>query len=448
MSHSASRHYPNPNIHHAASSSLSSSASEAKQKEISIDELVQRHLPQLLKQITADFPLRSQQAGSDAAGEDPTAYEGYAGVAWMFLQLDAAKIGSYRKDAMSYALQAAKLYEAIHAGSNHAPRVTFYCGAGGIYSIFTLATLLNAGSDAKVALQKLLSLKNQVQSNALPDEILYGRAGYMHCLLLMQAHINQFGPPELKEDLPVIRSAIDETFDAIIQRGCAFKGKSSRCPMMWSWHDTKYLGGAHGVTGILYMLLQCRWRFESSASKSSELRSLVLSTLDYCLSIRMPSGNFPSSEKEREPDDRLVQWCHGAPGLALACIQAHEVLGEKKYLHPAEELAEVIWERGLLRKGLGLCHGIGGNALVFLKLHCATSVSKYLSHARSFARFALESSHAAELAEKPDEPSSLGNGRAGFVCFLAEAMRLSTASVEKSMKASAVCFPGMDLLAE
>jgi hypothetical protein len=447
MSHSASRHYPNPATTGAGSaSSKAAPSAEEKQKEAAIDDLVKRHLPGLLEAIQVDFPLRSQSAVSDADREDPTAYEGDAGIAWMFLQLDAAQLGSsYRKEALQYAVQAAKIYEAEQAGSRHPPRVTFYCGAGGIYSILTLAILVNGSSDGKAAIQQLLSLKNQVQSKELPDEILYGRAGYMHSLLLVQAHINKSGSSELKEALPALRSAIDETFDAIIARGCAFKDKSSRCPMMWSWHDSKYLGGAHGVTGILYMLLQCRWRFEASAAKSAELRSLVLSTLDYCLSIRLPSGNFPSSEKDSEPSDRLVQWCHGAPGLALACLQAHEVLGEKKYVQPAQELGEVIWERGLLRKGIGLCHGIGGNALVFLKLLAATGDAKYLCYASSFARFALESSHAAELAEQPDEPSSLGNGRAGFVCFLAEAMKL-TAAKGKSAKQSSVCFPGMDLL--
>jgi hypothetical protein len=125
------------------------------------------------------------------------------------------------------------------------------------------------------------------------------------------------------------------------------------------------------------MLMQAPWRFAHSA----RLRALVLSTLDYCLSLRFESGNFPSSEKD-DPDDRLVQWCHGAPGLAFACIKAAAVFGEAKYITAAEELGEVVWNRGLLKKGLGgLCHGIGGNAYVFLKLHEATGDKKHLERA-------------------------------------------------------------------
>jgi len=52
------------------------------------------------------------------------------------------------------------------------------------------------------------------------------------------------------------------------------------------------------------------WRFTGDGSDASRLRQLVLGTLDYCLSIRLESGNFPSSEADDEdymPSDKLVQ---------------------------------------------------------------------------------------------------------------------------------------------
>ena len=45
------------------------------------------------------------------------------------------------------------------------------------------------------------------------------------------------------------------------------------------------------------------------------------------------------------------QWCHGAPGLAFACIKAYELWHDAKYLQVARESAEVVWQRGLLKKG-------------------------------------------------------------------------------------------------
>lgn len=64
------------------------------------------------------------------------------------------------------------------------------------------------------------------------------------------------------------------------------------------------------MTGILYILMLAHWRFTAARDPSSRMRQLVLGTLDYCCSIRLPSGNFPSSEHDEEdyePSDKLVQ---------------------------------------------------------------------------------------------------------------------------------------------
>ena len=29
-----------------------------------------------------------------------------------------------------------------------------------------------------------------------------------------------------------------------------------QCPLMYEWHEKKYLGAAHGIAGILYLLMQ------------------------------------------------------------------------------------------------------------------------------------------------------------------------------------------------
>jgi hypothetical protein len=51
-------------------------------------------------------------------------------------------------------------------------------------------------------------------------------------------------------------------------------------------------------------------------------------------------------------------------------VKAHEVLGSStgSYLAAASRAADTLWERGLLRKGVGLCHGIAGNGYAFLSL--------------------------------------------------------------------------------
>jgi hypothetical protein len=54
----------------------------------------------------------------------------------------------------------------------------------------------------------------------------------------------------------------------------------------------------------------------------SELNNLVRPTIDYLQGIRFPSDNFPSSLGN--DTDRLVQWCHGAPGVVFLFAEAYK----------------------------------------------------------------------------------------------------------------------------
>eukprot|EP00983_Pelagomonas_calceolata_P131610 1161795-Pelagomonas_calceolata.AAC.7 len=50
-----------------------------------------------------------------------------------------------------------------------------------------------------------------------------------------------------------------------------------------------------------------------------------------------------------------VHWCHGAPGAVFLLCKAHEVFGGggkgAAYLPAACRAGEVVWARGILRKG-------------------------------------------------------------------------------------------------
>lgn len=111
-------------------------------------------------------------------------------------------------------------------------------------------------------------------------------------------------------------------------------------------------------------------------------------------------------------DDRLVQWCHGAPGPLLLFVRAFEVLKDARYLAWAETASDVVWERGLLQKGVGLCHGVSGNAYCFLALHRATGNARFLQRALQFALAADDLS--IRQASRPDHPWSLFEGAAGL----------------------------------
>ena len=40
-----------------------------------------------------------------------------------------------------------------------------------------------------------------------------------------------------------------------------------------------------------------------------------------------------------------------------------------KYLVAARSGGELVWQRGLIKKGPGLCHGVAGNGYTFLHLY-------------------------------------------------------------------------------
>ena len=122
-------------------------------------------------------------------------------------------------------------------------------------------------------------------SSGLPDELLYGRVGYLYCLLYLRQEIGDSAVPTI-----IIRKVVE----AVLRSGQAMaRATKSRSALMFSWHDKVYIGAAHGLAGILTMLLQAR-HYVTPA----EMEELIRPSVDYVLNMQMDSGNFPSSKGE------------------------------------------------------------------------------------------------------------------------------------------------------
>lgn len=146
--------------------------------------------------------------------------------------------------------------------------------------------------------------------------------------------------------------------------------------------------------------------------------------------LQESDGNFPialGSEKKRNTEKRLVHWCHGAPGAIYVLLKAYQIFHDEKYLNACVKAADLVWEKGLLRKGPGICHGVAGNGYVFLMLYKITHNERYLYCAKQFARFLQDSTFLRE-ANKPDRPFSLYEGLAGTVCFLIDLLNIDSAA--------------------
>ncbi|CAH0701826.1 unnamed protein product [Spodoptera exigua] len=335
---------------------------------------------------------------------DNTVYTGSAGLALFYFMC------SLKSDSSHEMLQAALDYIDIEKLKGR--KISFLCGDAGPLAIATVISykldtehIEHKLPDYKTLALRLTSLISLL--NESPDELLYGKSGYLYALLFVNKHISG------KEIIPV--NHITKVIDSILNTGKQFAiAMKSESPLLWNWHEKVYFGAAHGMAGILYMLLQAR-----SYINIKDIRKYIKPTLDWLMNQRFQSGNFPSSMGSNS-GDKLVQWCHGAPGFVPLCILAHQVFDEEKYMKIAQQCGEVIWQRGLCTKGYSICHGVSGNAYAFIQLYQATKKPEYLYRACCFMEWCAVARLGTEL-HHPDRPASLFEGLIGRL-YLSEEM--------------------------
>ena len=126
--------------------------------------------------------------------------------------------------------------------------------------------------------------------------------------------------------LTLARNIVDES------KSYAARHPQYHVPLLWKWHDSIYLGSAHGIVGILSTLLSVASLERQALDREMNFTSLVRICIQRLDSFCWPSGNLDSSISARHSVDRLVQWCHGAPGHVMLLIKAARVLGDSAWL--------------------------------------------------------------------------------------------------------------------
>ena len=142
----------------------------------------------------------------------------------------------------------------------------------------------------------------------------------------------------------------------------------------------------------------------------------------------------------------LDRWCHGAPAVLILLSTVIKQYGSLAHNPPfslprnVEDSARValsrggklVYDKGLLRKGVGLCHGVGGT--VYALLAVSDVLDAGLTDPSEWSWF-LRAVHIAQLAASyerltkkgemsiPDRPNSLYEGVAGMCCAWAEVLR-------------------------
>jgi lantibiotic modifying enzyme len=372
-----------------------SSASPLLTNDKLTNERIESAARQLLQLL--ESKLRSKHEIDES---DVSVYTGTSGYALLYYFL-------FRKTSDEKYLKACQSYASMSLTKRGNGRVTFLCGDVGPLAVTALSQ--SAAGDLNAAMKSIQQIVAFLPAvldlnSRLPDELLYGRTGYLCAINFLRQQIPAAGTGLLTDDI------VRQVLVSIIESGrrTALQCKSES-PLMYFWHDSPYVGAAHGLCGIMYHLL-----LNDRLLLKEELETLIRPALNYLLTLRFPSGNIRSSCGKDA--DRLVHWCHGAPGLVYTLTEGFRVFGDGKYLEAALLSGDVIWSRGLLKKGYGLCHGVAGNAYAFLNLFHVTGDQKHLHRAVAFAEFCSEyGSHGCRVA---DCPWSLFEGLAGIVYFM------------------------------
>ncbi|KAF9261129.1 Lanthionine synthetase C-like protein [Marasmius fiardii PR-910] len=313
------------------------------------------------------------------------------------------------------------------------------------------------------------SIAGQKSNSDDGSEVLYGRAGFLYGLLYLRKSVHRRSSTgrneSAEEELIALEKLVSDHSLSIVIRSVIHRGRvgaelyasetpSARetsvrvPPLMWSWHGKRYLGAAHGVVGILHILLLC------PIALIERYLPEIIQTIEWVVSLQDEEGNWPTkapnravSHHSRKEANDLVQWCHGAPGtlillsrfLQLSYLEPEKVnISSSTHSHIVASLrggASIVYRHGLLRKGIGLCHGIAGSVYSLLAVADAMALVDDVENTgnkRNSHYYFTRAAHLAELAthfegftkdgemKVPDRPLSMFEGMAGMCCAWGE----------------------------
>ncbi|KAF9678897.1 hypothetical protein SADUNF_Sadunf07G0083900 [Salix dunnii] len=344
------------------------------------------------------------------AAIDPTVYTGLLGTAFTCLRSYEATRTCYcaptlltrvpfprmppLEDVVSDSCSC--LVSVVHADNTFIKHMnlTFLCGRGGLYALGAVTANYKGDHQGRDFFLNLFLEK----ANA--SDAFQIRSPFLS--KVAQERALPIGPEE---------GGFGMSYELMHGRAGAGASDNAAYPLMYRWHGTRYWGAANGLAGILQVLLNFPLFKEDVED--------VKATLRYMMSNRFPhSGNYPSSEGN--PRDKLVQWSHGATGMAITLCKASEMFpNDREFRDAAIEAGEVVWKSGLLKKA-GLADGVAGNAYAFLSLYRLTRESIYEERAKAFASFLYHNASgfvAIGHGCGADHAYSLFQGLAGTACL-------------------------------
>lgn len=241
--------------------------------------------------------------------------------------------------------------------SNTLNNYGYYSGKIGLgFSLWKIGRKLKRAEISQQGLDIVKSVKNMGISDHEVD-VVSGAAGAISVLLKLYYQEND------KVFLDIALKCGQFLLDkAIVESGI----------YSWKTVDPNYAltGFSHGASGIASALLELY-----ATSKQEKFWHAAMGGYSY-------EKKWFSEEFQNWPDLRQftgegvpnygLMWCHGAPGIAIACLKAWEMTKQDYFLNNSI-VALASTTRGLLKDidsqtnaNFSLCHGLAGNADVLL----------------------------------------------------------------------------------
>eukprot|EP01006_Ploeotia_vitrea_P035455 TRINITY_DN65877_c10_g2_i2.p1 TRINITY_DN65877_c10_g2~~TRINITY_DN65877_c10_g2_i2.p1 ORF type:complete len:575 (-),score=266.62 TRINITY_DN65877_c10_g2_i2:459-1985(-) len=281
------------------------------------------------------------EAANLRADGDPSVFQGSLGYAFMYLRLyhsvaSAQLKEQYLRKGYKFVAHAALQSQQKRMGTS------FLLGYSGLLAMTAVYDAIGLGDVDAPEVQRSVQLLLSFWDHVIKDrnsELLHGRSGYLFALLFVHRYLG---------DAAIDRSLLKRMARRILRTGeNEAQRAEGNAPILFKWQGQYYMGAAHGLIGALHVCLH--------APLSADSMFLVKGGLRYLMNHKFASGNYPTVDGDASSSSRdyMVQWCHGAPGAVILFCKAFEVLGDMAYLNEAKAAGEVVWQRGLLRKGPG-----------------------------------------------------------------------------------------------
>lgn len=418
--------------------------------ESAVEARLQRILSRLIQKLKEGFDPSNPMSVSTKKSRSttsPSLYHGWGGIVEaMFLHKSEFPHVQFDQLVEKMISVARKDREMQFAG--------YYMGMGGVL-VTACKIWRSLGYQQKVesAAREIVELAQTTLSEPLDyHELLYGTAGVLYSVLSVSKCIQC---DQLIFDL--VRNIIDAGH-------AAYKSGKDGQPyrLVYYFHESEYLGAAHGLIGVIHILLQAILHLANSNTFKPLITNKILdpiyNSLNFLLHLQYSDGNFPSSVKDYHigylqsnrstpyKAPKLTQFCHGATGFVAPLRLATKVLNNfpsdivksQTLVNAAEKAAQHVWEKGLLKKGYNLCHGIVGSV-------CSLQASSSLSSRASLLCLSRDIEEIQQTIEGYDTGNRYTVGSSDFPMSLMEGLAGEILVCTDVMRRGNTGFPGYDV---